>query len=639
MCHRRGLFPLLVLCALAIGRPSLLLADTYQEVTVTVGETFTVDLDSNPSMGYEWVLAGSLPDWLTWVDHGYFPTDPGTIGGGGTETWTFRATGSGNTTLTFEYMRPWEGIPIQVHLCQVTAEPPTDTETIDVLVGEAFTVSLDSNPSAGYEWVLAEALPDWLELADKTYVAADPGMIGEGGTEHWTFRATAVGSTTLTFEYMQPWEGTPIKVHVCQVTARRQEPDKDGFETGDFSVLAWEHPDIPWRVTSTRTFSGIYSACSGVIGDDGISTLTYTRDCREGQIGFAVRVSSEPAYDCLYFRIDGQEIAVWSGEQAWTQVSYPVSKGNHTFVWSYVKDKSKSLGEDTAWIDEVTLPAVLEPNGPGGIVLAKIPAGSFQMGDHDGSGATDERPVHTVTLNAFQMSKYETTNAQYAAFLNGAMDHGLIQVVNGVVYASTDESRVQPYCDIHSTHIYSQIDYGQGRFSAISRDGTDMSDHPMVQVSWYGAKAFCDYYGYRLPTEAEWEYAARGGYQDPCCPYPWGGNAIDCTKANHFDGNAYCNPLGLPSPPYTSPVGFYGPQGAFGLCDMAGNAWECCQDWYDSAYYSSSPGTNPQGPTTGMARVCRGGSWTEDGSTCRVANRYWHAPTSRTWGGGFRPCR
>jgi sulfatase modifying factor 1 len=607
-----------------------------ENIFVAVGDEFTVELDSNPSTGYSWGLASSLPSWLVQVGKTYVADTPGLPGGGGTEYWMFRATAAGSATVTFEYKRPWESMVAKTHVCQVTALAPGDIENILVAVGEEFTVELASNPSTGYSWALAGALPSWLEQVGMTYVPTNPGMIGGGGTESWTFRATAAGSGTLMFQYLRPWEGIPIQTHVCRVTAETQEPNLDGFETGDFSALAWKQQDTPWQITTDRPFAGEYCARSGVIGDDGISTLTYTRDCRAGQIGFAVRISSEPKYDCLFFRIDGQEIAVWSGEQAWVRVSYPVSAGTHAFTWSYEKDKSKAVGEDAAWIDEVTIP---EPNRPAGIVLVKIPGGTFEMGNHEGSGDADERPVHTVTLRSFQMSKYETTNAQYAAYLNAALARGLIQVVKGVVYAATDGNLAEPYFDT-SVNIYSQIEYSQYKFSVLSRDGKSMADHPVVQVSWYGARAFCDYYGYRLPTEAEWEYAARGGYHEPYYQYPWDSNSIDCRKANYKDAKSdYCNPLGLTSYPYTSPVGYCGPQGAYGLCDMAGNAWEYCQDWYDATYYSSSPASNPAGPVSGTARVFRGGSWTEDGASCRVANRYWHAPASRNWGGGFRVCR
>jgi len=630
MCDRNRSFSFVILCVLAVCSQSILLADSYQEVSVTVGGEFTVAL-ADPNTGYGfWSLASPLPSWLELVDETWIADNPDVIGGRGTYYCTFQATAPGSTTLTFEFKYPGNATVLQAHLCQVTAEPPTDKENVHVLVGEEFKISLESNPSTGYTWSLAESLPTWLVLVDKTYIATNPGLPGGGGTEYWTFRATAPGSETLAFRYMQSWVGTPARIHLCRVTAEAQEPNMDGFETGDFSVLAWGYQGTPWQVTSSQPFSGTYCARSGAIGDDGISTLTYTRDCLAGQIGFAVRVSSEPKYDSLSLRIDGQEIAVWSGEQDWMLVSYPVSKGTHTFAWSYEKDKSKSVGEDAAWIDEVTVP---EPN----IVFVQIPAGTFQMGDSDGSGFSDEQPVHTVTLSAFQMSKYETTNGQYAAYLNAAMASGLIRVVKGIVYTSSDDSLSQPYFDTWSANTYSQIDYRLGQFSVLSRDAKGMANYPVVQVSWYGAKAFCDYYGYRLPTEAEWEYAARGGYHDPYYRYPWGSNIIDCNNANYHSTRGYCNPLGLTSYPYTSPVGHYGPQGAYGLCDMSGNVWEFCQDWYDAGYYSSSPESNPSGPASGTARVLRGGSWSDGGYS--VANRYSHSLASRNWGVGFRACR
>ncbi len=307
--------------------------------------------------------------------------------------------------------------------------------------------------------------------------------------------------------------------------------------------------------------------------------------------------------------------------------------------WDFVGEAANGT-EDIWWIDEGKDYPRLSWQGPAGMVFVDIPAGMFLMGDHDGVGGDDERPVHTVTLDGFQMSKYETTNAQYAQYLNATMAGGLIQVVNGVVYASSDSNQAEPYCDTYSASSYSQIEYSQGRFTVRSRDGKAMSDHPVVSVSWYGAKAFCDYYEYRLPTEAEWEYAARGGYHDPYYRYPWGGNTIDCSKANYWDDSGFrnpCNPLNLGSEPYTSAVGYYGPQGAYGLCDMSGNVWEWCQDWW--GYYSAGSESNPTGPAAGGSRVLRGGSWGNDDDYCRVAYRYGSSLGIRFHLNGFRVCR
>jgi formylglycine-generating enzyme required for sulfatase activity len=307
--------------------------------------------------------------------------------------------------------------------------------------------------------------------------------------------------------------------------------------------------------------------------------------------------------------------------------------------WDFVGEVANGT-DDIWWINEGKDYPRLWWEGPAGMVFVDIPAGTFEMGDHDIAGyRNDQKPVHAVTLDGFQMSQCEITNAQYAQFLNAAMAAGLIQVVNGVVYASSDANLAWAYCDTYASSPYSQIVYSQGRFSVRSRDGLAMSDHPVARVSWYGAAAFCDHYGYHLPTEAQWEYAARGGYHDPYYRYPWGSDDIDCSLANCKTDSGFCNPLGLTSWPFTVPVGYYGPQGAYGLCDMSGNLWEWCQDWYDAGYYAVSPKSNPAGPETGTTRVLRGGAWDVHGDSCHVADRSVADPLVRGQVVGFRVCR
>ena len=291
--------------------------------------------------------------------------------------------------------------------------------------------------------------------------------------------------------------------------------------------------------------------------------------------------------------------------------------------------------------------------------MVLIPGGTFEMGDSFAEGASDERPVHTVTLDSFYMGKYEITNQQYCDYLNGAMFDSLIEFRSGVVYPV---DRTEPYLDTHSADSDSQIDYCGDTFTPVIRDGHSMADHPVLKVSWYGAAAYCNWLsrqegkelcyglstwscdfarnGYRLPTEAEWEYAARGGCHDPYYKYPWCGDTIDCSKANCELGSESCNPLGLGSPPYTSIVGLYTANN-FGLFDMAGNAWEWCNDWSDwpeSDYYQNSPAENPTGPASGAARVIRGGGWLYGtGDDCRAARRGRHPPSNRRNFIGFRP--
>jgi len=311
--------------------------------------------------------------------------------------------------------------------------------------------------------------------------------------------------------------------------------------------------------------------------------------------------------------------------------------------------------------------------------MAFIPGGTFQMGDNLWEGSSGELPVHTVTLNAFFMGKYEITNGQYCDYLNSALSQGLITVRNGVVYETGSETGY-PYCDTLTSDSYSQISYSGGVFTVRTKSGRDMANDPMVYVSWYGAAAYCNWRsqeeakeqcydlstwncdfskkGYRLPTEAEWEYAARGGLEGRRFPR---GDDIHHTRTNYYSVGSYFydkgptrgyHPLWYDGiMPYTSPVGFFDgtmkykadynwasidtsyqtTSGAnnYGLYDMAGNVWEWCNDWYERNYYTGrpNPDVNPTGPAGPlMWRVFRGGGWNSHAADCRIAFR------GRDWG-------
>lgn len=254
--------------------------------------------------------------------------------------------------------------------------------------------------------------------------------------------------------------------------------------------------------------------------------------------------------------------------------------------------------------------------------MIKIESGSFLMGSE--SGLDNEKPVHEVDLDAFWIDPYPVTNSQFKEFLKACP-------------AWQKESGVNKYLNIYYLYTWRKgLIYPKGK-----------RDHPAVYMNWYAAAAYCNWRskskglelcydenndfacnfeanGYRLPTEAEFEKAARGGLRKAL--YPWG-NEIDKTKGN-FD-----NIIGD-----TTEVGTYEPNG-YGLFDMGGNIGHWCQDWYDPDYYQTLPDKNPRGPDTGTFRVYRGGSWGNAEEYQRVSCRFWMLPTNCNPDFGFRCVR
>jgi len=213
--------------------------------------------------------------------------------------------------------------------------------------------------------------------------------------------------------------------------------------------------------------------------------------------------------------------------------------------------------------------------------MALIPAGSFEMGDHH-DNMSNALPVHAVELNAFYMDVYEVTVGQFREFVN-------------------------------------QSGYSYNRWNNVVKNSQG-DGYPMIYVSWNDAIAYAEWAGKRLPTEAEWEYAARGGLAGK--RYLWGNEAPTAEKANYNGGK-------------TTAVGSF-EANACGLYDMAGNVYEWCADWYGEDYYSKSPAKNPRGPGTGSHRGLRSGLWYDNSYYLRVAVRNYYLPVSRTLASGFR---
>jgi len=246
--------------------------------------------------------------------------------------------------------------------------------------------------------------------------------------------------------------------------------------------------------------------------------------------------------------------------------------------------------------------------------MITIPAGSFTMGD-DG-GLYNEKPAHNVYLDAFQISKYEVTNSQYANFINKGITSGDILISTPIV-----TGRRGPYAWLEYFRFSEEyFEYqDQGMSHADFRIKPGFEDDPVIGVTWYGASAFCALYGYRLPTEAEWEKACRGGLQ---LAYGTQDGTIGHDLAN------YAGIDGTDGYTRVAPVGSF-PPNPYGLYDMAGNAAEFVFDAYDPSYYSKSPAENPKGPgpllligrLPGKVALWRGGSYADNSAFCRSSYR------------------
>ena len=273
-------------------------------------------------------------------------------------------------------------------------------------------------------------------------------------------------------------------------------------------------------------------------------------------------------------------------------------------IWFFIPQKTT--------FTEIPLVIVNETDG-GEMVL--IPSGSYLMGstslqttaliDKDDRLSTNffhaEYPQHSVSLSAFYIDRYPVTNAQYAAFV-----------------AATGHPT--PKYWTHAPYMGVEIPFPIG-----VKHGT----HPVIGISYADALAYCEWAGKRLPTEAEWEKAARGGLINQ--NYPWG-NESSRDQANT------AGVWGKDKWLWTSPVGSFAPN-RYGLSDMAGNVFEWCADWYAPGYYQHSQRKNPQGPKIGQTRVLRGGSWSNNLFgiyQMRCAYRFHARPDTRNLTIGFR---
>ena len=242
------------------------------------------------------------------------------------------------------------------------------------------------------------------------------------------------------------------------------------------------------------------------------------------------------------------------------------------------------------------------------IEMVNIPGGTFEMGDTRNEGNPVEKPVHTVTVSGFKMGKYEITQNQYRTVIG----------TNPSSFTNCNDCPVEQASWLDAVAFCNALSDREGKQKVYTINGTTVTANLSAN-------------GYRLPTEAEWEYAAGGGSNRTRF-----GNGKDIANPTEMNFN------GLIKQSYsvvgedrakTIKVGSFSPN-ALGLYDISGNVWEWCGDWYDA--YSSGAQTNPTGTATGSFRVLRGGSWRDDPTGCRVASRNSNAPSDRNGNVGFR---
>lgn len=338
------------------------------------------------------------------------------------------------------------------------------------------------------------------------------------------------------------------------------------------------------------------------------------------------------------------EVRMSADLQTWTVApGFPVTAEGPELTFPIV-------AEGAAWFFQVV---TLEKAALNGMVL--IPAGTFQMGDslNDSVDSYGERPTHTVYVSAFYMDQHEVTQAMWDEVYTWALTQGYSFDNQGSVEwdgANRSKGPNHPVYHINWHDVVKWCNARSEKAGLLPSYYTDVNHTQVYRsgqvdvrnewVKWQGN-------GYRLPTEAEWEKAARGGLEGR--RFPWG-DTVSHSQANYrsyweFDRPVFAYDVSptagfhptytLGGHPYTSPVGSFLANG-YGLYDVAGNVWEWCWDWWSESYYGSSPGTDPLGPESGFGRLLRGGSWLGASGSLRCAFRTKGHPSGTVINWGFR---
>ncbi|MCX7003200.1 MAG: DUF1566 domain-containing protein [bacterium] len=547
---------------------------------------------------------------------------------------------------------------------------PTSHELFSILnhgtVNPALNTSMFTLSAAQYWW------SSQMQAADPTHVWA--ANAGGGIGPHWQTETISAGGTSR--YHVRCVRGAPAP----SAPAHRFHNNGDGTVADLNTGLTWQQT----AAVSTNWTAALQYAENLTLGGLGDWRLPNIKELRS----LSDETLANPSLDTNYF--PGANAAhYWSST---TLVNLTNSAWSVDFLSGLADYKAKSTNHFVRCVRGGAATAGFTAQ------FARIPAGLFAMGDHygfiDPLHPSDEIPVHNVYLDSFYMATTLLTCREYADYLNAALLLGLVEVRSNYVYGV---GGTNIYCDTYASDASSRIQWTGSAF--VIRDNRDL--HPVTGVRWFGAIAYCNWAstrdgvmpcydlatgaciltnnGYRLPTEAEWEYAGRGGLYSPYAIFPWGND----TNASGALANwpASGDPFESGSYPWTTPVDFYsgalqvktnfnwpGSQttyqtrcntNCFGLYDMSGNVWEWVNDWYTSDYYTNCVinhiVTNPPGPAAGGPmpdgkpyRGLRGGNWfngEEYYGHGRVANRdpgYFRGPGDPTgpwFHVGFRPVR
>lgn len=276
-----------------------------------------------------------------------------------------------------------------------------------------------------------------------------------------------------------------------------------------------------------------------------------------------------------------------------------IATPTHTVIPTHTPTSTPSLGIGSTSINHVD-----------NAVLVYVPEGEFLMGSDDDDAMNREKPQHLVYLDAFWIYQFEVTNSQFATFVEATGFQTQAEKLGKSSVYQNGQWRM-----VSGAHWFAP--------TGPESDLIGKENFPVGHISWIDASAYCEWAGGRLPTEAEWEKAARGA---DARRYPWGNQEPDCQLANFVSCGGELAAVG------SFPLG----ASIYGAMDMSGNLWEVVQDWYAEDYYNVSPSENPTGPETGTFFVLRGGSYADYGKFITTTMRHSVAPNDIDIIFGFR---